>query len=87
MRIKGKFGLRELRDCFLSFIAALLIALAIWGTFSLIALISWVVGWLIIAIILTPILFWGYRWMSGDIEIEDDTPEEEESFISLQDEY
>ena len=84
MRIKGKFGIKELRDFFIGLVLALIAALAIMLVFSVISLISWGVAWLFLAILLTPVGFWFVRFYREDITIEPIEEEEIESIIRFE---
>lgn len=86
MRIKGKFGIKELKDFFIGLVLALIAALAIMLVFSVLSLISWGVAWLFLAILLTPVGFWFVRFYRKDITIEPIEEEEIESIIRFEDE-
>ena len=86
MHIEGKLGLKELKDCFIAFVGALIVALIIWVVFSILNLMSWVLCWIAIAVVFTPIVFWAYRWLKQEITIEDNTEEEIETFIKIKEE-
>lgn len=84
MRVKGKFGLKELKDLFIGFALAAIIALIVLGFFSLISLISWDMAWMFLALLLTPIGFWFIRFYRKDITIEPIEEEEIESIIRFE---
>lgn len=84
MRVKGKFGIKELKDFFIGLVLALIAALAIMLVFSVISLISWGVAWMLLAILLTPVGFWFVRFYREDIMIEPIEEEEIESIIRFE---
>lgn len=84
MRIKGKFGLKELKDLFIGFALAAIVALVVLGFFSLVSLISWGMAWILLALLLTPIGFWFIRVYQEDITIEPIEEEEIESIIKFE---
>lgn len=84
MRVKGKFGLKELKDLFIGFALAAIVALVVLGFFSLVSLISWGMAWMFLALLLTPIGFWFIRVYREDITIEPIEEEEIESIIRFE---
>ena len=84
MRVKGKFGLKELKDLFIGFALATIVALVVLGFFSLVSLISWGMAWMLLALLLTPIGFWFIRVYREDITIEPIEEEEIESIIRFE---
>lgn len=84
MRIKGKFGFKELKDLFIGFVLAAIVALVVLGFFSLVSLISWGMAWMFLALLLTPIGFWFIRVYREDITIEPIEEEEIESIIRFE---
>lgn len=84
MRVKGKFGLKELKDLFIGFALAAIVALVVLGFFSLVSLISWGMAWMFLALLLTPIGFWFIRFYREDITIEPIEEEEIESIIRFE---
>ena len=84
MRVKGKFGLKELKDLFIGFALAAIVALVVLGFFSLVSLISWGMAWMFLALLLTPIGFWFVRLYREDITIEPIEEEEIESIIRFE---
>lgn len=84
MRVKGKFGLKELKDLFIGFALAAIVALVVLGFFSLVSLISWGMAWMFLALLLTPIGFWFVRFYREDITIEPIKEEEIESIIRFE---
>lgn len=84
MRVKGKFGLKELKDLFIGFALAAIVALVVLGFFSLVSLISWGMAWMFLALLLTPIGFWFVRFYREDITIEPIEEEEIESIIRFE---
>ena len=84
MRVKGEFGLKELKDLFIGFALAAIVALVVLGFFSLVSLISWGMAWMFLALLLTPIGFWFIRVYREDITIEPIEEEEIESIIRFE---
>ena len=84
MRVNGKFGLKELKDLFIGFALAAIVALVVLGFFSLVSLISWGMAWMFLALLLTPIGFWFVRFYREDITIEPIEEEEIESIIRFE---
>lgn len=84
MRVKGKFGLKELKDLFIGFALAAIVALVVLGFFLLVSLISWGMAWMLLALLLTPIGFWFIRVYREDITIEPIEEEEIESIIRFE---
>ena len=84
MRVKGEFGLKELKDLFIGFALAAIVALVVLGFFSLVSLISWGMAWMFLALLLTPIGFGFIRVYREDITIEPIEEEEIESIIRFE---
>jgi len=86
MRIKGKLCLEELKLFMCAFGVALAIGSVIYGFFALLSLMSWVLAWVTISTILTPVVFWIIQYLREKIVIEDDN-ETEETSIRITDSY
>ena len=70
MKIKGNFHLQDLKEIGIAFCAALLIALFLLGFFYVLSVMSWVLVWIVIAIIVTPICYWLIKCMQEEIIVE-----------------
>lgn len=86
MRIKGKFGFKALKDMFMGFAVAAIVALIVLGFFSLISLISWGMAWILLAVLLTPVGFWFVRFNRDEIDIAPIEENEIDSIIRIEDE-
>ena len=86
MRIKGKLCLKELKLFMIALGVAMMAGLAVYGFFALLSVCSWVLAWVAIGAVLTPVAFWILQYLHEDIVI-DDTHETEESSIELHDSY
>ena len=84
MRIKGKFGFKELKDLFIGFTLAIAVAFVVLGIFTLISFISWGFAWMLLALLLTPIGFWFVRFYREEITIEPIEEDEIESVIKFE---
>ena len=84
MRIKGKFGFKELKDLFIGFTLAIAVAFFVLGIFTLISFISWGFAWMLLALLLTPIGFWFVRFYREEITIEPIEEDEIESVIKFE---
>ena len=84
MHIKGKFGIKEIKDFSIGLVLALVAALVIMLVFSVISLISWGAAWIVLAILLTPVGFWFVRFYREDITIEPIEEEEIETTIRFE---
>lgn len=73
MRIKGKLNIEELEFFMFALGIAFIIGLALYGLFALLSLIHWILSWIIISVILTPIAFWVLRYLNDDISISDES--------------
>lgn len=79
MRIKGKFNFKSLIEFFVSMGMSFVIGLMIFGFFALLAAIHWIIAWMLVSFIITPIVFWFLRYQDGKIEIDPIEDEEEDS--------
>ena len=70
VKIKGKLNLRELAHVGMALGIALVLAFIIYGLFALLSLMSWLIVVFIIAVILTPIIYWGIKWYKEELDID-----------------
>ena len=70
MKVNGKLDLKILGRIGACLLAALIIAAGLYGIFALINMLSWLIVCGIVAVILTPILYWLWKLMNDEIEIE-----------------
>ena len=71
MKIKGNFHLQDLKEIGMAFLAATLIALFLLGIFYILSIMSWVLVWIVISILVTPICYWLIKCMQEEIVVED----------------
>ena len=79
MRIKGRFNFKEVLEFIRALGVGYLVGLLIYGFFALIAMIHWIIAWSLISIIIAPVIFWGVRYLRGEIEIDPVEDEDKES--------
>lgn len=70
LKIKGKLNLRELAHVGMALGIALILAFTIYGLFALLNLINWLIVVFLIAVILTPIVYWCIKWYKEELDID-----------------
>lgn len=78
LKIKGKLNLRELAHVGIALGIALILAFTIYGLFALLNLMSWLIVVFLIAVILTPIVYWGIKWYKEELDIDTSEADVEE---------
>ena len=87
VKIKGKLNLRELAHVGIALGLALVLAFIIYGLFALLSLMSWLIAVFIIAVILTPIVYWCIKWYKEELDFDttEADPEERPDCIRISD--
>ena len=78
LKIKGKLNLRELAHVGIALGIALILAFIIYTLFTLLNLMSWLIVVFVVAVILTPIIYWSIKWYKEELNIDTSEAEIEE---------
>ncbi len=76
MRIKGKLNLQEMKEFLQALGVALVLAIVVLLVFMLLTWMHWMLSWMVIAVLLTPVVFYVRRFFEYKIEIVEDSDDE-----------